>query len=88
MEEFFTWQMLLTLSGASMGTWLVTQLIKDFIPIMTQAVSYAVALIILLAATFFAGNGSFADYALCILNAVIVSSAASNVAALAQRVKG
>ena len=79
-QEFFTWTMLATYAGAVMATALITQLFKGvgFISkIPTQIFSYGVALVILLAATFFGGQWSWPDAALCLLNAVVVSLASN-----------
>lgn len=79
-QEFFTWTMLATYAGAVMATTLVTQLLKGvgFISkIPTQIFSYVVALVILLAATFFGGQWTWPDAALCLLNAVVVSLASN-----------
>ena len=79
-QEFFTWTMLATYAGAVMATTLVTQLLKGvgFISkIPTQIFSYVVALAILLAATFFGGQWTWPDAALCLLNAVVVSLASN-----------
>lgn len=79
-QEFFTWTMLATYAGAVMATALITQLFKGvgFISkIPTQIFSYGVALVILLAATFFGGQWAWPDAALCLLNAVVVSLASN-----------
>lgn len=80
MNEFFTWAILATYAGATLATTLVTQLLKgigfiDRIP--TRIFSYAVALIILLMATFFTGGLTWDAAALCVVNAVVVSLAAN-----------
>ncbi len=80
MNEFFTWAILATYAGATLATTLVTQLLKgigfiDRIP--TRIFSYVVALIILLAATFFTGALTWNTAALCVVNAVVVSLAAN-----------
>lgn len=80
MNEFFTWATLMTYAGATLATTLVTQLLKgigfiDRIP--TRIFSYVVALIILLASTFFTGAMTWNAAALCVVNAVVVSLAAN-----------
>ena len=80
MNEFFTWAVLLTYAGATLATSLITQLIKglgfiDKIP--TRITSYAIALVVLLAATFFTGDLTLEAGALCVINAVVVSLAAN-----------
>ena len=80
MNEFFTWTTLATYAGATLATNLITQLIKglgfiDKIP--TRITSYAIALVVLLAATFFTGGLTLEAGALCVINAVVVSLAAN-----------
>ena len=80
MNEFFTWTTLATYAGATLATSLITQLIKglgfiDKIP--TRITSYAIALVVLLAATFFTGGLTLEAGALCVINAVVVSLAAN-----------
>ena len=80
MNEFFTWAVLLTYAGATLATSLITQLIKglgfiDKIP--TRITSYAIALVVLLAATFFTGGLTLESGVLCIVNAVVVSLASN-----------
>jgi len=80
MNDFFTWTILATYAGATLATTLVTQLLKgigfiDRIP--TRIFSYVVALIILLAATFFTGALTWDAAVLCVVNAVVVSLAAN-----------
>ncbi len=78
--EFFTWASLLTYAGAVLMTTLVTQLLKGVSvieKIPTRLFAYIVALIILLAATFFTGALTLESAALCAVNAVVVALAAS-----------
>ena len=80
MNEFFTWTTLATYAGATLATSLITQLIKglgfiDKIP--TRITSYAIALVVLIAATFFTGGLTLEAGALCVINAVVVSLAAN-----------
>lgn len=80
MNEFFTWAVLLTYAGATLATSLITQLIKglgfiDKIP--TRITSYAIALVVLVAATFFTGGLTLEAGALCVINAVVVSLASN-----------
>lgn len=79
-NEFFTWTMLLTYAGAALATSLVTQFVKSIggiSKIHTQIVSYVVALIVLLAATFFTCGMTIESAALCVLNAVVVAFASN-----------
>ena len=80
MNEFFTWAVLLTYAGATAAVGLIPQLFKgvgfiDKIP--TRITSYAIALVVLLAATFFTGGLTLEAGALCVINAVVVSLAAN-----------
>ena len=80
MNEFFIWTTLATYAGATAAVGLITQLLKgvgfiDKIP--TRITSYAIALVVLLAATFFTGGMTLEAGALCVINAVVVSLAAN-----------
>ncbi|MDR1619649.1 MAG: hypothetical protein LBS18_03195 [Clostridiales bacterium] len=78
MKEFFTWAMLATYAGAVLATAALTQLLKGagFIAkIPTRLFSYIIALIVLLAGTFFTGALTLESAALCLLNAAVVSLA-------------
>ena len=80
MNEFFTWTTLATYAGATAAVGLITQLFKgvgfiDKIP--TRITSYAIALVVLLAATFFTGGLTLEAGALCVINVVVVSLAAN-----------
>lgn len=78
MQEFFTWAMLGTYTGAVLATTLITQLIKEWLKsVPTRIVSYVIALVVLLAAAAFNNALTLADGALCLFNAVIVSLAAN-----------
>jgi hypothetical protein len=88
MDGYFTWAMLATYAGATAATGLLTQLIKDvFAKVATQAVSYVVALTLLLAATFFTGAFTLESGALCIVNAAVVSLASNGAYQAIQRIK-
>ena len=80
MNEFFTWTTLATYAGATAAVGLITQLFKglgfiDKIP--TRITSYAIALVVLVAASFFTGGLTLEAGALCVINAVVVSLAAN-----------
>lgn len=80
MSEFFTWQTLATYAGATAATAVFTQLFKGlgFIAkIPTQIFSYIIALVILVAATLASPGWAWADLALCLLNAAVVSLASN-----------
>ena len=78
--EFFSWDILGTLAGATMAVGIITQIIKElpFIKaIPTQAVSYVLALVIMIAAQAFTGGLTASGAALAAINAAMVSLAAN-----------
>jgi len=89
MSEFFTWVTLATFGGASIGTAIITQFIKEwsFINrIPTQILSYFIALIILLGANYAIGAISgWAEFGIIPLNAILVSLAANGEFAAVKR---
>ena len=86
--EFFDWGMLATYAGALTATALVTQFIKGWFPnVATQVVSYVVALVVLLAASFFTGAFTAESAALCVINAAVVSLASNGTYEAIQRAK-
>lgn len=87
MNEFFTWQTLATLAGASLATGILTQFFKGlFQKLPTQWLSYIIAVLVLVLATLFTGGGDAAVWAIIPLNAVIVSTSANGAYAAVQRV--
>ena len=87
MNEFFTWQTLATLAGASVAVGLLTQFLKSAIKIPTQWLSYILAVVILTVATFFTGGTDASIWAIIPLNAVIVSTSANGAFAAILRAK-
>ena len=86
--EFFDWATLLTYAGALAATALLTQWLKGvFQTIPTQIVSYGIALVVLLAATFFTGALTLEAGALCLINAAVVSLASNGAYEAIQRAK-
>ncbi len=79
-EQFLTWDMLGTFSGALAAVMIVTQLTKD-IPgirrIPTQLYSYFVALAVMAASAVFGGRTSPADFVLLLINAAVVALSAN-----------
>ena len=68
MESFFTWSMLATYAGATLATNVVTQMFKGvgfLAKTPTRLFSYAVALIVLLAATLFDGSLTWSSGGRC-----------------------
>lgn len=80
MQEFFTWETLATYTGAVLAVSVITQFIKGvgFIKLIPARITaYIVALVIMLAALFFAGNVTPANIGLTVINAVVVALAAN-----------
>ena len=77
-SNFIGWEGLSTFGGASAVTVLFTQMLKgclDKLPvhIPTRAVSYAVALLLLICTQIVLGANTFGQYVLCVINAGLVS---------------
>lgn len=76
----FTWEQLATIAGATLATVLIVQLLKlplDKVwKIPTRIIVYFIALIVMLAATYFTHGLTWSTVGLTILNAVIVALAA------------
>jgi hypothetical protein len=87
MNEFFTWETLATLAGASAMTGLFTQSLKDSIKIPTQWLSYMIAVVILTAATLFTVGVVWPTLAINLFNAAIVSTSANGAYAAILRAK-
>lgn len=86
--EFFDWAMLATYAGALAATALLTQWLKGvFQNIPTQIVSYGIALVVLIAATFFTGALTVESGVLCLINAALVSLASNGAYEAIQRAK-
>ncbi|HHV31126.1 hypothetical protein [Caproiciproducens sp. LBM24188] len=80
MNEFFSWSTLATFAGCVAATSLITQFIKGLPPIdkiATQWVSYIIAVILLLGATFFTGNLTWSSGALIPFDAILVALSAN-----------
>lgn len=80
MNDFFTWELLASYSGAILAVTIITQFVKgigfiDRIP--TRFVSYVIAVVILILAQAFTGVLTVAAAALTLINAVVVSLAAN-----------
>lgn len=79
-DDFFTWSMLATYSGAVAATILITQLFKEvgFLSrVPTRIFSYFVAVIVLILATLFSGFLTLSSGVICLFNAAVVSLAAN-----------
>ena len=80
MNDFFSWTMLATYSGAVLATGLITQFIKNFNGISklpTQLLSYLVAFVVLILATWFTDALTVESAVMCILNSVVVAFASN-----------
>ena len=70
MNEFFTWELLATYSGACVATGILVEFLKG------RLLSYPTAAAILLTAQLFTGTLTLSGGMLSLLNAVLVSLAA------------
>lgn len=80
MQEFFTWTMLATYAGAVLCTTVITQMLKEVAGIAripTRLFSYAVAVLVLLAASLFTGALNLENGVLCAINGAVVSLASN-----------
>ena len=73
MNEFFTWELLATYSGACVATGILVEFLKGLLP---GLLSYLTAAAILLAAQLFTGTLTLSGGMLSLLNAILVSLAA------------
>lgn len=79
-ENFITWEILATYAGSVAMTGLLTQLLKDrafMAKVPTADLSYFIALIILLLATYFTVGLTISSAVLILFNAFIVSAASN-----------
>jgi hypothetical protein len=89
MNNFFTWDTLATFTGCVAGTALITQFVKDlpFLKnIATQWVTYIIAIILLLGATFFTGALTASTGTLIPFNAVVIALSANGAYSAIKRV--
>ncbi len=80
MNSFFTWQTLMTYSGAVLATTLVTQFLKGLpyiVKIPTRIVSYFIALATMICATVFTDGFTWSGFAMSFINAVVVALASN-----------
>lgn len=79
-NSFFTWQALMSYSGATLATTLVTQFLKS-IPLLekvrTRLLSYVIAILIMALATIFTQGFSWSGFAMTFVNAVVVALASN-----------
>ncbi len=78
MNEFMSWEMLLTYGGCVAATVLVTEWLKKLMPkIAAQLISFAVALLILVVGHLATGTFVVGDILLYLVNAIAVSLASN-----------
>ena len=78
LDNFFTWETLLTYGGCIAGTVLVTEWLKRvFAKVPTQIVSFIVAVLILFVGHLATGTMVWADAPLYLVNSIAVSLAAN-----------
>ncbi len=80
MNEFFSWNILATFTGCAAATAIITEFVKTlpFLEkIATQWVSYIIAVILLLGASFFTGTLTPASGTLIPLDAIVVALSAN-----------
>lgn len=80
MNSFFTWQTLMTYSGATAATALITQFFKEISGekrLPARLISYLSALFILLAATIATDGLIIEELAMAPINAIVVSFASN-----------
>lgn len=78
MENFLSWDVLLTFTGCVAGTVLLTEWLKKiFKDIPTQIVSFVISLLILVIGKLATGTFTWAELPLNIINAVAVSLSAN-----------
>ncbi|MBR5873478.1 MAG: hypothetical protein IKY90_01955 [Oscillospiraceae bacterium] len=79
-ENFVDWTILGSYGGSIIATGLLTQLVKNsgkLKDIPTRWVSYGIAFVVLLLASFFTGSLTVSNAVLTLFNAAIVSLAAN-----------
>ncbi|MEE3417736.1 MAG: hypothetical protein VZQ62_00185 [Methanosphaera sp.] len=80
MNEFLTWEVLLTFTGLVTTTYMVTEFTKE-IPLIkkmpTKYWSYIIALVLLFAVNLVTGSFKYEDIVLYLLNAIPVSLSAN-----------
>lgn len=88
--EFYDWQTLGTMAGATAAVGILTQITKN-IPgikkIPTQAWSYILSLLVLIVSQAVAGGLTIASAGLAVINAAVVSLAANGGYAVMERAK-
>ena len=76
--EFFTTETVLTFAGCALATGVLTEMIKKLgilLIIPTQAISYIIALLILVGGNLAMGTFTFAGFFLMLINAAVIALA-------------
>jgi len=77
LQEFVIWEVLAGFGGCLVMVILLTQILKGYIKIPAQIISYVLAVAILILSTAFTAGLTFASAFLTFFNATIVSFAAN-----------
>ena len=80
MNGFFTWQTLVTYSGAALATTLITQFFKEMGPIKripTRLLSFVTALAVIIASTIASKGVIWDELLMAPINAVVVALASN-----------
>ncbi|MBQ9377113.1 MAG: hypothetical protein IJU05_04860 [Schwartzia sp.] len=80
MNDFFTWSLLGSYSGAILAVTLITQFVKGLGPIdriPTRFVSWIIAVVVLILAQLFTAQLTWSTGVMTLLNAVVVSLASN-----------
>ena len=89
MNEFFTWELLATYTGACLGTGVVAELLKGLFPAAPgRLLGYLTAAALLLLAQLFTGGLTLSGGVLALLNAALVALAAGSGYDLARGLSG
>lgn len=88
MNEFFTWEILATFSGACIATGLITQFVKNvFAKVPTQLLAYLVAMAIGFAELIVKGSFNLDAIMLAVFNSFLVATCASGTYDFTKRMK-
>jgi len=83
MKDFITWESISHVTGVTMVTGLITQLLKNIVPIPTQILAYIVATLVLIGCDI--KNKNFSGIPLSLINGFVAASIASNSVSLVNR---
>lgn len=80
MESFFTWETLLSYSGATLATALLTEFVKDVKPLSrvpARLLSYAIALVLMEASILVSRGARWDEMLMAVINAAVVALASN-----------